>query len=191
MEKTTKTILITSIGLIIIFAVVYFGLGIGKGGSSGVSKEEISKINTYTYGHTYTNAKYGFSFRHPENFTVTEIPLEGSTAVIVQDVTNSIGVQIVITETGESDVDITADMVKAELPNVKVADEQEVNIGVGRKGVAFVSNNEQFGGDSREVWFFFRGNMYQISTYAELDKYLQGIFATWEFSSQYPVPSTQ
>jgi hypothetical protein len=58
---------------------------------------------------------------------------------------------------------------------------QLVEVGPNYVGLAFKSDNQAFDGASREVWFVFRGNLYQISTYAWLDPLLQAIFKTWQF----------
>ena len=64
---------------------------------------------------------------------------------------------------------------------MKVIDDQILEIGNNYKGVAFRSDNAAFDGDSREVWFVFKGNLFQISTYARLDPLLKAMFATWKF----------
>jgi len=79
------------------------------------------------------------------------------------------------------DIDLTKATILASIPDIEVSGEQEVLIGAGRKGLAFLSDSKEFGGKSREVWFIFRGNLYQVSTYAELDDFLKGLFATWSF----------
>jgi len=64
---------------------------------------------------------------------------------------------------------------------MQVTGVQPVEIGDDYTGVAFRSDNPAFGGASREVWFVFHGNLYQISTYEHLDSLLQTMFSTWKF----------
>ncbi len=45
-----------------------------------------------------------------------------------------------------------------------------------------MSDNPAFAGASREVWFVFNTNLYQISTYTEFDELLKGLFGTWQFN---------
>jgi len=100
-------------------------------------------------------------------------------------------VQIVISPYGP-DTDITEAMIHSDIPELKISDAQELLIGEGRKGLAFMSDNPAFcaspepcvkegNGKSREVWFVFGGNLYQISTYAEQDEFLKRLFGTWQF----------
>jgi hypothetical protein len=106
------------------------------------------------------------------------------------------GIQILVTPYDDVKV-FTADMIRTAIPDMQISDVQTLEIGdpstssgqVSYKGVAFKSDNEAFGGDSREVWFVYpecnRGvchpQLYQISTYARLDPLLKSLFATWEF----------
>ena len=48
-------------------------------------------------------------------------------------------------------------------------------------GINFKSDNPTFDGDSREVWFVYKTNIYQISTYAHDDGLLQSELQTWTF----------
>jgi hypothetical protein len=50
-----------------------------------------------------------------------------------------------------------------------------------KSGLAFVSDNEAFGGRSREVWFVYDGYLYQISTYLGMDQLVQNVLASWTF----------
>lgn len=148
---------------------------------SGAAPQAIAEIAGYQYTEKYANSSYGFSFKHPQDFAVSELPAEGGEVVLIQNTAKNIGVQILISPFDGGEIDITADFIKAEIPDLKISQPQEVLVSLGRKGLAFMSDNEAFGGASREVWFVFGGNLYQISTYAELDGFLQGLFGTWEF----------
>jgi len=132
--------------------------------------------------NTYKNDEFRFSLSVPDGFTAREMEEEGATAktIIMQDV-NGNGIQILVTPFPDAPQDLTADMVKQDIPDMKVTDVQTVEIGANSRGIAFKSDNEAFGGASREVWFFFRGNLYQISTYAHLDPLMQAMFGTWKF----------
>jgi hypothetical protein len=149
-----------------------------------IAPKAVAEIAGYQYTEAYTSSTYGFSFKYPKEFAVSEIPGEASDVILVQNTAKNIGAQIVISPFDGEDIDITADFIKAELPNLKIGEPQEANIGSGRKGLAFVSDNAAFGGKSREVWFVFNGNLYQLSAYAELDGFLRGLFGTWEFTSR-------
>lgn len=154
---------------------------------SGATPEVLADIHAYQYTQTYVNSAFRFSFRHPRGFTVTTAPSaggeDGGTVLLIESGDKKVGVQIVISPYG-ADADITAVLVRADLPNIRVDDPQTVEVGPDRLGLAFMSDNGAFGGRSREVWFVFNGNLYQISTYAEFDEFLKGLFGTWQFTRQ-------
>lgn len=185
-----KIIILIIIVLVLGVGGYYFAKsGVFSGGSgdkimsSGAEPEAIAEIPSYQYTEEFVHPTYNFSFKYPADFTVTQIPEENGEVILIQNISTKIGVQIMVTAfEGGEDIDLTADILRAEIPDLEIKDEQEVIIGSGRKGIAFVSDNEAFGGNSREVWFVFRGNLYQISTYAELDEFLKGIFGTWKFT---------
>ena len=151
--------------------------------SSGATEEAIAEISQYKYTKSYVHATDGFSFSYPEDFTITNVPNDdGSKAILVQNFSKKVGVQILISPFRGEDIDITPEVVVEEIPDLKISDAQELLVGANRKGLAFLSDNDAFGGKSREVWFVFRGNLYQISTYADLDAFLKGLFTTWQFN---------
>ena len=152
---------------------------------SGATPEVLADIHLYEYTQTYVNSTFRFSFKHPQSFTVTTVPAagdgDGETILLVESGDKKVGIQMVISPYG-ADVDITAALIRADLPDIKIDDPQAVEIGSNRLGLAFMSDSRVFGGRSREVWFVFNGNLYQISTYAEFDEFLKGLFGTWQFT---------
>jgi hypothetical protein len=148
---------------------------------SGVAPEEVVAISKYKYTKEYKHTNGNFSFMYPVDFTATSIPSGDGEAVVVQNSKTKVGVQVLITPFDGEDIDITPEIIKESLSDMKIENPQSVEIGQSRKGLAFLSDNQSFGGASREVWFVFRGNLYQISTYSDLDPFLQGLFGTWKF----------
>lgn len=129
----------------------------------------------------YENARFGFGLKMPEGFSTQEMPdSEGVSTIVLQNRKGQ-GIQILITPLQEAPRELTEAMVRRDIPDMQVTDVQVVEVGEKHRGIAFLSDNEAFNGASREVWFFFRGNLYQISTYAHLDTLLQEMFATWQF----------
>lgn len=130
----------------------------------------------------YSNTTYHFSLKMPEDFEATKFEDEFGTAVVLQDQSGN-GVQILISPFGDEDIkELTQERIKQDLPDMLISEAQTVEIGDEYKGLAFKSDNEFFGGASREVWFVYQQNLYQISTYARLDELLQKIFTTWQFN---------
>lgn len=129
----------------------------------------------------YENAQFGFSLKMPDGFSPLQLPEDetGAHTLVLQ---NSAGEGIQIRISPYSDIKtLTADDISTAIPDMSISEPEIVTIGPEYTGVAFVSDNEAFEGASREVWFVYEGNLYQISTYKRLDTLLQAIFATWEF----------
>ncbi len=142
---------------------------------------EVQEVPAPALGPTYTNKKYRFSLQMPADFKIQELPgdTDDSETVLLQN-TKGDGVQILVTKYPDQNV-LTGDDVRASIPDMRVVQDQVVNIGSDYTGVAFMSDNDAFQGASREVWFVFHGNLYQISTYARLDPLLKSMFGTWKF----------
>ena len=150
---------------------------------SGATAEAIAEIKSYQYTETHAQPAYNFSFKYPKEFMVSEVPdANGGDAILVQNTATNIGVQILVTPFEGQDINVTEAVIRGDIPDMQMSEAQEILIGDTRKGLAFVSDNESFGGKSREVWFVYGGNLYQISTYYELDGFLKGLFGTWEFT---------
>lgn len=128
----------------------------------------------------YKNDMYRFSLMLPQNFTVRTIPSETGATYVFQDDTGN-GIQVLITPAAKNSTNLSVAEVRGAIRDMQITDDQIIDIGDTNKGVAFKSDNEAFGGASREVWFYFHGNLYQISTYARLDPLLKSMFATWKF----------
>ena len=140
-------------------------------------------VKATTFTHNYIDKSYGFSFNYPDGYTVRSTPNAdgaGNTVLIQNDSTKK-GVQILITPYGDTDTNITEKKITTDIPDMKVSDPQNVTIGTGH-GLAFISDNGAFDGNSREVWFVFRGNLYQISTYASYDEFIKTLLGTWKFN---------
>lgn len=180
-----KKLLIILLSLSAIILSAYYFIPRSAPNGAGNQGSEAS-IPEYQYTQTYSNEEYRFSFKYPEGFTVATIPSigegeGGGETILVESSDKKVGIQILISSYG-FDVDITEAMVRSDIPEMKIENVQEVEIGSGRKGVAFISDNQAFNGQSREVWFVFNSNLYQISTYAKYDEFLKKIFATWTFT---------
>jgi hypothetical protein len=131
----------------------------------------------------YSNDQYQFSLSMPDNFTARELVADdsGSKTILLESADHADGVQIIVSPFSEDLHALTADRIHQDVPDMKISEPQPVEIGANYTGLAFKSDNDAFGGASREVWLVFRGNLYQISTYDRLDPLLKKIFATWKF----------
>jgi hypothetical protein len=131
----------------------------------------------------YQNDTFKFSLSTPENFEVRQLADDGSgaTTLLIESADRADGVQIIVSPFDEALTVLTEERIKQDVPDMMITDSQRVEIGDSHTGLAFKSDNEAFDGASREVWFVFRGNLYQISTYERLDPLLKKIFSTWKF----------
>ncbi|MFA6077280.1 MAG: hypothetical protein WC735_04375 [Candidatus Paceibacterota bacterium] len=148
---------------------------------SGTTTESIKNISNYKYTEKYSHPTKKFSFNYPKGFTIASIPDEKTETIVVQNITTKVALQISISPFQNADIDITSEIIKNEIPDMKIDGAREFQIGPSRKGLAFISDNPAFGGKSSEIWFVFKGNLYQISTYYEFRDFLQGTFSTWKF----------
>jgi len=152
---------------------------VGQAASAAASAVQV--VPAPPLGQDYTNSDYHFSLRMPEGFHAGELPNDaGGKTIILQD-TSGQGVQIYVSPYPDDIKVLTMDDVRGNIPDMQVSDAQEVDIGNNYKGVAFLSDNEAFDGASREVWFVFNKNLYQISTYARFDPLLKEMFGAWKF----------
>jgi hypothetical protein len=146
---------------------------------SGVSPQTIAEIAHYQYTQVYTNPTYHFSFKYPKGFTVSATNgLNNSYVILVEKLPSPVGVQILISSFNSPDLDMTPELIHESVPGLPIENPQVIDVGTPRKGLAFLSNNQEFGGKSREAWFAFEGNLYQISTFAEFAGLLNGVVAT-------------
>lgn len=127
----------------------------------------------------YVNSKYKFSAVIPEGYSVREIKSDESDSIVMENTAGD-GIQVMISPYSDIEV-LTEQMVKQSIPDLEMKQVQIIEVGEKYKGIAFLSNNPDFGGASRDVWFVFRGHLYQISTYERLDAVLKSMFSTWQF----------
>lgn len=152
--------------------------------SKGANVDKVvKKAGSKGYSQTYKNSEYQFSFKYPEGFKIGEVPHgEDGNTIVVQNAEDSVGFQVYVTPYGGADTAITKAKIEADIPDMKVKQPQPVAIGSSGKGLAFISENSNFG-ESREVWFVFNGHLYQISTYLSQDKLLQRVLNSWKFGA--------
>ena len=134
-----------------------------------------------TNSKEFKDSTRGLSFRYPDYMDSSIFDDATGDIILVQSTEKAQGFQVLITPWDEPETTLDASMIKRDIPDLKITDPQDVLLGESGKGVAFLSDNESFGGNSREVWFIYGGNLYQISTYARLDPLLQAVLATWKF----------
>ena len=152
-------------------------------GETGVLPEagEIGEaIEVPALSEKYQNDRYRFSLYYPFGFQVGEFKeTDDYTTIVIQNIEKRLGIQIYISSP-EENIILSKSRIEQDIPDMTVEDPQPLQIGNSDNGIAFLSKNPSFG-ESREVWFMFKGNLYQVSTYISLDPLLQAILNTWEF----------
>jgi hypothetical protein len=148
-------------------------------------QQTASAIQALSFSERYENTDSHFSFSHPADTKIEENAVEGGTVIVVAHVPSQSIFQIYMRPTSEKYIDITADRLKADIPDLDFRDPREVIMGKDGKGLAFISKDSDpssGGGDEkREVWFALGGFLYQLSAPLESDAFLQAVLNTWEF----------
>ena len=136
----------------------------------------------------FFHPQYGFTFQFPVDFRVGNFPApDSSEVVLVQK--DQVGFQLYIKPFDE-DIILTAERIKQDLPGQTIDEPLHIRIGdadssaQGGSGQAtalvFFSDSESLG-RTREIWWVYRGSLYQITTYAEFDEAMVAILETWRF----------
>lgn len=166
--------------LVLLIVGAVYTLFLGRGNQSSLEFPELSLPGFL--GGEYTNEQYGFSFVVPKGYVVRALAPDslGRDAILVEK-ENGEGIQILMTLFDEPLSSLTSERIRKDVPDMRIEEPERVDIGAGHTGLAFKSDNPEFDSASREVWFVFRGTLYQISTYERLDSDLRQLFATWTF----------
>ena len=146
-------------------------------------------------GKIYEDTDYGFSFFYPENFSIGAFAdEEGTKTILVQNAEKNTGVQIFISAFDEN-ITLTPERIKKDVPDIAMSDVKSISVGQEQRSdlgvpalrsdldanaVSFNSNNST--GQSREVWFVYKSNLYQISAPIAASGILDTIITIWHFN---------
>lgn len=157
----------------------YFsGSSAGQNSISANNNQKNSDPTEVSGKGRYVSPEFGFSFSYPEDYTAGSISEPGKNMVLVQD-KNKKGVQILITPFDEPDLVLTPDRIRQDVPDLVMQEQKTVNVG-GQSAQAFINPNGVLG-KTREVWFVYKGSLYQIVTTPDFDQTLAGMLLTWKF----------
>ena len=151
---------------------------------------------------TFRHESARFSFSYPDGFSVSRLSASAEgvgETIVIQDPKRQAGFQIHLEPYDDPDTNITAERLERDIPEMKVKDPQEVIIGTQPsrasdsresresdaregsarqgKGLAWVASDT----GTREVWFIFRGTLYQLTAPLSNDTLLQRVLNTWNF----------
>ncbi len=126
----------------------------------------------------YANAQYGLSLFYPTELVVTEYAESGRGHTISFDNADGReGFQIYVIPYQESQ--IKTSQIEEDTHGTATGTPQEIVIG-GQHALLFSSSNPAYG-PLREVWFIHNGKLFEITVYADLEKWLSSILATLTF----------
>lgn len=140
---------------------------------------------------TFTHPTFAFSVEYPNTFVIEAYKEKdgGETIIFQTQDEKKLGFQIFISPFGEDEV-ITRERILEDIPFTTVLEPQEViignpsvNSGQVIHALVFWSEDPSVG-KTREVWFTYGGNLYEITTYAELDSWLAQILSSWRFVTE-------
>jgi hypothetical protein len=126
----------------------------------------------------YQNAQYHISLYYPDDLTVTEQPVGGTSLVILfKDAATQQGFEIFVTPYDQPK--ITQQRFLLDEPSGVMNDPQNVTID-GAAATEFFSSNPAMG-TSCEIWFLYGGYLYEVTTPQPLQSWLLQIMASWNF----------
>ena len=126
----------------------------------------------------YRNPDYGFSVFYPQNLPPKETKDRGfALTVSFQAEAGKEGFQIYVAPINGTKV--TAERFRLDEPSGVRKNERSSTID-GASAAVFEGFNTEIGA-TEEVWFIRNGFLFEVSTYKDLAKWLDGIMSTWQF----------
>src|SRR3989338_149335 len=145
----------------------------GKEENIDLPKNEIGK-------KIYRHTPVGLEFTYPSEFRVSAMEEEDVDVILVQGEGVSSVVQIVITPSDDPGP-ITPPLIEESVPEILINNPIQIMLSNEINALSFLSNNEAFNGASFEVWFYFAGHVYQLSTYLTNKLLAESIVASFSF----------
>lgn len=133
-------------------------------------------------GHIkYVNERYGFSFYHSPQGKITEYDEgQGAMTIVLENEQRVRGMQIFIVPYNEPT--ISDERFRADVPSGVRENVEMTTLGViGIPAVTFTSLDERLG-ETREIWFIYRGHLYEITTFKGVGNWFAPIIQSWRFT---------
>jgi hypothetical protein len=126
----------------------------------------------------YHNEKYGFSYWHTPQATITEYDEGGGAMTVVHENFEKVrGMQIFIVPYTESL--ITEERFKADVPSGVRSNVEDTTLD-GVRAVTFNSIDEDLG-ETREIWIIHNGFLFEITTMKGVGNWFAPIIQSWRF----------
>jgi hypothetical protein len=132
-------------------------------------------------GHVqYVNEKYGFSYWHAPESTITEYDEGGGAMTIVHENAQKMrGLQIFIVPYKEKV--ITEERFEKDVPSGVRLNIEETSLGYLDIPAVTFNSYDEFLGETREVWFIYNGYLYEVTTFKGMGDWFGPIMKTWRF----------
>lgn len=127
----------------------------------------------------YRSEHYRFSLLYPDFLSVKEYDEgAGARTISFESLEQSRGFQIFVVPYAGNQV--SEAQFKKDIPSGVRKDLKDIMV-AGATGAAFYSDSSLLG-ETREVWFIHGGYLYEVTTFKELDTWLDSILQTWMFN---------
>jgi hypothetical protein len=130
----------------------------------------------------YFNNHYGFSFRYPLDFRISEFEDNGNFVALAEGAGEKRSFQIFVIPWDESASIITKERIKQDLPNMKISEPKTAVLSNNIRAFIFLSEASGVG-DTREVWIVNNGFLYQITASIKIDAELSRIVGSMIFGN--------
>ncbi len=149
--------------------------------SASFVPENIAKPAPPPEGYVkYENKKYGFYYYHSPEATIKEYDEGGGAMTIVQEnIKNVRGMQIFIIP--YSGTTISEERFKMDVPSGVRKNVQKTFIGERQIEVVTFNSYDSFLGETREVWFIYKGHLYEVTTFSGLGEWFVPLMQSWRF----------
>lgn len=183
--KNRKVIIGGIVALVVVAAISWFGSVGSRGGKVDINHDAVKQA-AIAYAsdnalNEHVDNVYGMSFKYPKDFRVGVFVDDGSRhTYLIQNDTN-LGLQIIVSPFDENISILTEERIKKDIPDIVMVNYHVAEISQNKiQAAIFESESEHFG-RSYEIWFIYKGNLYQASTYFDERELADKILSTLEF----------
>jgi hypothetical protein len=172
------------VGVVAVVLLALAAVGLHFHSSAKASRTALTK--------TYSNSAWGFTLKVPADFSAyppNATPNRDATgaptgqAIVLQN-KSGVAVQIVVTKDNreESNSILSSDDIEQLAPYFDLSQTEPIVIAPGVTGTTFTdSKHPSFGNATKNVWFTYRGNLYEVTAHAKNGTLFKSMMATWTF----------
>jgi hypothetical protein len=178
MKKPSTIILVILILSMLVFSGLRYLLG-GRVGSA--TPDSSGQAGSARAGQSiFTEDSLGFFFTVPPGFRAQKLLDDSGETILVQSADDTHGFQVYITSFSDPASSITKGRIENEA-GMTVANEAPLTVAGVAQGLQFNSTADT--PPTRQAWFVYNGDLYQVLTWASDESLLQTVLASWQFRS--------